>query len=155
MTDDQRPTPPVGKVQMLIRRPAHDVFEAFIDPEVTTRFWFTESSGRLEPGASVEWTFGSPDARASVYVQEVERDSRIAVEWGEPTTQVEWRFAARSAQATLVMITESGFSGSPDDMVAQAVDSTGGFAQVLCALKALLEHGVELNVVRDHLEAAG
>jgi predicted rRNA methylase YqxC with S4 and FtsJ domains len=39
-------------------------------------------------------------------------------------------------------------------MVAHAVDSTGGFTQVLCALKALLEHDVGLNVVHDHLEAA-
>lgn len=33
---------------MLIRRPVMDVFEAFIDPDITTTFWFTKSSGRLE-----------------------------------------------------------------------------------------------------------
>ena len=37
------------KVGMLIRRPPEDVFEAFADPAITTRFWFTKSSGRLEP----------------------------------------------------------------------------------------------------------
>jgi len=34
---------------MLIRRPVAEVFEAFIDPDITTQFWFTRSSGRLEP----------------------------------------------------------------------------------------------------------
>lgn len=29
------------------------------------------------------------------------------------------------------------------------IDSTGGFTQVLAGLKALLEHGIELGLVRD------
>ena len=31
----------------------------------------------------------------------------------------------------------------------KALDSTEGFSLVLAGLKALLEHGVELNLVRD------
>ena len=41
---------PIARTGMLIRRPVADVFEAFINPDVTTRFWFTGSSGRLEAG---------------------------------------------------------------------------------------------------------
>jgi uncharacterized protein YndB with AHSA1/START domain len=37
-----------AEAQMLIRRPAEVVFEAFIDPEQTKHFWFTKGSGRLE-----------------------------------------------------------------------------------------------------------
>jgi uncharacterized protein YndB with AHSA1/START domain len=40
---------PVAKAAMLIRKPVAEVFEAFIDPAITSRFWFTKSSGRLEP----------------------------------------------------------------------------------------------------------
>ncbi len=39
---------------MLIRRPAAPVFEAFADPAVTARFWFSEGSGQLAPDARVE-----------------------------------------------------------------------------------------------------
>jgi uncharacterized protein YndB with AHSA1/START domain len=46
---------PVAKTGMLIRRPVAEVFEAFIDPRVTTKFWFTKSSGRLEVGKQVKW----------------------------------------------------------------------------------------------------
>ena len=46
---------PVAKAQMLIRRPIGEVFEAFVDPAVTTRFWFTRSTGRLEEGKEVRW----------------------------------------------------------------------------------------------------
>ncbi|WP_232816228.1 hypothetical protein [Chryseobacterium capnotolerans] len=38
------------EAQMLIRKPIEDVFEAFINPEVTTNFWFTKSTGKLEEG---------------------------------------------------------------------------------------------------------
>lgn len=34
---------PVVKAEMLIRKPVEEVFEAFVDPAVTTRFWFTKS----------------------------------------------------------------------------------------------------------------
>ena len=42
---------PVAKAEMLIRRPVAEVFEALINPTITTKFWFTRSSGRLEPGS--------------------------------------------------------------------------------------------------------
>jgi hypothetical protein len=38
--------------------------------------------------------------------------------------------------------------------VAAAIDSTGGFSLLLAALKAFLEHGIELNLVEDHAPAA-
>ena len=41
---------PVVEAQMLIRRPVVDCFEAFVNPENTTKFWFTKSSGRLALG---------------------------------------------------------------------------------------------------------
>ena len=41
---------PVAKAEMLIRKPVAEVFEAFVDPEITRRFWFTKSTGRLETG---------------------------------------------------------------------------------------------------------
>ena len=39
---------PKSKTGMLIRKPVAEVFEAFVDPDITTKFWFTKSSGRLE-----------------------------------------------------------------------------------------------------------
>ena len=37
--------PPVAKVELLIRKPVAEVFEAFIDPGIITKFWFDRSSG--------------------------------------------------------------------------------------------------------------
>jgi hypothetical protein len=49
----------------------------------------------------------------------------------------------------LVSITNSGFGGSAQEIANLAVASTEGFAFVLAGAKALLEHGVLLNLVPD------
>lgn len=46
---------PVAKAEMLIREPVAEVFEAFIDPAITSKFWFTKSSGKLEPNKQIQW----------------------------------------------------------------------------------------------------
>jgi uncharacterized protein YndB with AHSA1/START domain len=87
-----------------------------------------------------------------VDVKALEKDRRIVVDWSsgdEPPTAIEWRFTERSDGTTFVSITNGGFRGTRDEIVTQAVSSTEGFAFVLAALKAYLEHGVSLNLVRD------
>jgi len=48
---------PIVEAGMLIRKPPAVVFDAFVNPEVTTNFWFTKSSGKLTQGESVEWSW--------------------------------------------------------------------------------------------------
>ncbi len=142
---------PIARVEMLIRRPVAEVFAAFVDPAITTRFWFTKSSGRLEPGKKVRWEWEMYGASAEVDVKVVEQNARILIEWSgyDTPTVVEWLFTPRGAGATLVSITNSGFRGSGDQVVKDALDSTGGFALVLAGLKAFLEHGLQLNLIAD------
>lgn len=143
-------TEPIVKAQMLIRRPVAEVFEAFVDPAITTRFWFTKSSGRLEPGKQVRWDWEMYGVFADVNVKAVEPNRRILIEWDDPPRPVEWVFTAREDNTTLVSITNSGFRGSEDEVVAQAIDAMGGFVMVLAGAKALLEHNIVLNLVADH-----
>ena len=85
---------PVVTTGMLIRRPAAEVFESFIDPAKTTRFWFTRSSGKLEAGKQVTWSWDRYDAEAVVTVKSIEPDRKIVIEWpgqSVPAT-VEWGF---------------------------------------------------------------
>jgi uncharacterized protein YndB with AHSA1/START domain len=72
---------PVMKTGMLIRRPVAEVFEAFVNPDITTQFWFTTSSGRLEPGTQVEWAWEMYDVSAAVTVKAIEPNRRIVIEW--------------------------------------------------------------------------
>jgi uncharacterized protein YndB with AHSA1/START domain len=88
---------------------------------------------------------------ALVEVKAVEPGRRLVVEWGDPgaMTTVEWTFQDFGAPGTFVRITNSGLSGSPDELLAQVADSSGGFHLVLAGLKAWLEHGLQLNLVAD------
>ncbi len=136
---------------MLIRRPAAEVFEAFADPEITTQFWFTRSSGRLVAGEQVQWQWEMYGISIPVDVKAVEPGKRIVIEWpgqAGPST-VEWLFTALEDGTTFVSITNSGFHGDGDALVSQATDSMQGFSLVLAGLKALLEHGLRLNLVAD------
>lgn len=151
MEDLQLTQVPVSKTGMLIRKPAAEVFEAFVDPDVTTKFWFTKSSGRLEAGKQVQWEWEMYDISIPVSVKDIEPDKRILIEWpgySSPTT-VEWTFAPQQDGTSFVSITEAGFSGSGDELVKQVAGSTQGFTLVLAGLKALLEHNVRLNLVAD------
>ncbi|WP_045524637.1 SRPBCC family protein [Neobacillus niacini] len=139
---------PVVKAEMLIRRPVEEVYEAFINPEITTKFWFTKSSGRLESGKRIRWDWEMYGVGDDLLVKEIEQNRLIRIEWSDGT-QVEWIFSPRNDNETFVSITNSGFSGSGDEMVNQAVDSMGGYTMVLCGLKALLEHNIYLNLVAD------
>ena len=46
-------------------------------------------------------------------------------------------------------VTNAGFSGDGDEVVQQALDSTGGFTLVLAGAKAFLEHNINLNLIAD------
>ncbi len=141
--------PPFVKTQMLIRKPVAEVFAAFVDPAITTRFWFTKSSGPLVPRQTVKWEWEMYGVSTLVQFKAVEPGARIAIEWDDPPCPVEWLFTPRD-DGTLVTITNSGFRGTADEQVAQAIDSMGGFTFVLAGLKAYLEHGIALNLIADH-----
>ena len=136
---------------MLIRRPRAEVFEAFVDPAITSRFWFTKSTGRLERGKRVTWTWEMYDVSVDVKVKSIEPNKQILIEWGNygEMTTVEWIFTSYEDDKTYVTITNSGFQGDGDKIVKDALDSTGGFTWVLAGLKALLEHNLELNAIVD------
>jgi len=102
---------PITETGMLIRKPVAEVFEAIVNPDITTKFWFTRSSGRLAVGRPIRWDWQMYD---------------VSIE-----------------------VTESGFTGTGDQLVKYVADSTQGFTLMLAGLKALLEHGVRLNLVGD------
>jgi uncharacterized protein YndB with AHSA1/START domain len=145
-------TPYEGKSAMLIRKPVSEVFEAIVNPTITSKFWFTKGSGRLEAGQRVQWEWEMFGVAAQVHVLEVEPNRRVLVEWstyGQSVTRVEWQLASRKL-GTFVTVVHSGFDGTPDEIVRKALDSTGGFAFHLAGMKAWLEHGIQLNLSADH-----
>ena len=78
----------VAKAEMLIRSPVTKVFEAFVDPAITSKFWFSRGSAKLEAGRSVRWEWEMYGFSADATVKALEPNKRILVEWsayGAPT----------------------------------------------------------------------
>ena len=142
---------PITETGMLIRKPVADVFEAIVNPEITTKFWFTRSSGRLVVGPPIRWDWEMYDVSIQVTAKVIEQNRRIVIEWPgySGPTMVEWTFAPLDGGATFVRVTESGFTGDGDQLVKYVADSTQGFTLMLAGLKAFLEHRVRLNLVGD------
>lgn len=139
----------VVETQMLIRRPASVVYQAFVDPAITKNFWFTNSSGKLEVGKTIRWEWEMYNASTQVVVKELVENKRIVIEWGEPATTVEFEFKALTPDRTYVVIKNYGFNLSDEKLIEAVKDNTGGFTTVLDGLKAYLEHNIRLNLIAD------
>ena len=142
---------PATRTGMLIRRPVSEVFEAFVDPAITTQFWFTRSSGPLKAGRQLQWSWEMYGITIAVNAKAVEPGRRILIEWPgyQGTTEVEWTFEPLKDGTTFVRVAETGFTGDGDELVRQVTDSTQGFSLMLAGAKAFLEHGIRLNLVAD------
>jgi uncharacterized protein YndB with AHSA1/START domain len=140
---------PTAEAGMLIRRPVADVFEAIIDPAITTKFWFTHSSGRLDEGKPVQWEWRMYGVSTKVEISEIVANERIVMRWSDQLTTVVWTFSEMPDDATFLEVRDFGFAGTPDEQVRQAIGSTDGFALVLAGAKAWLEQGLSLGLIGD------
>ena len=129
---------PTAKTGMLIRRPVDQVFETIVNPDITSKVWFSKSSGRLEAGKLVTWEWESHDVSIEVMPRVVERNRRVAIEWpgySGPTT-VEWTFQSIPDGTTFIRVQESGWTGDADQLSRYVADSTQGLTLPLAGPKA-------------------
>jgi len=136
------------QAQMLIRKPIHEVFEAFINPEITTNFWFTKSTGKLEEGKTIIWEWEMYNAKSEVKVLQIIPNQLIKTEWGLFSNNVDYEFKEMQ-KGTLVIIKSYGYSEKGDELLSVINDNTGGFTTVLDGCKAYLEHGINLKLIED------
>ena len=136
-----------------IARPIEEVFEAIVDPGTLSRYFTTGGAeGRIEPGATVSWSFHDFPGAFPVEVVEVEKNKRIVLRWEvdeqDPSakydTIVTMRFEALEDGRTLVSIGEEGWRETPAGLKA-SYGNCMGWSQMLCAMKAWVEHGINLR----------
>lgn len=136
------------QAQMLIRKPIQEVFEAFINSEITTNFWFTKSTGKLEEGKTITWEWEMYGAKSEVKVLQIIPNQLIKTEWGLYSNNVDYEFKEME-KGTLVIIKSYGYSETGDELLSVINDNTGGFTTVLDGCKAYLEHGINLRLIED------
>ncbi|MFC0605400.1 SRPBCC family protein [Winogradskyella pulchriflava] len=140
---------PIVECQMMIRKPISEVFQAFVDPKITTKFWFTKSSGILEKEKSITWEWEMYGVSDKIKVIELILNQKISIIWGNPSTTVDFEFSELSNKNTYVVIKNYGFQQTGNDLIEAIKNNTGGFTTVLDGLKAYLEFGIKLNLIGD------
>ncbi len=149
-------------VSARIAKPVAEVFEAVADPATLSRYFTTGGAkGRLEAGATVSWDFHDFPGAFPVKVVEVEPNRRIVLQWeaneGAPSdgdaavtasggymTTVTMTFEPLDDGRTLVSITEEGWR-TTDTGLKASYGNCQGWSQMLCALKAYMEYGINLR----------
>ncbi len=144
------------RVAARVARPVAEVFEAVVNPSQLSRYFTTGGAkGRLETGTTVEWSFADFPGSFPVEVAEVETDRRIVLRWAADdtapsdgsagyNTTVTMSFDPLDDGRTLVSIVEEGWHRTPTGLKA-SYGNCQGWSQMLCALKAYLEHGINLR----------
>ena len=138
-----------------IARPAAEVYEAVADPAILSRYFTTGGAkGRLEAGTTVWWDFADFPGAFPVEVIEAEPQRRIVFRWASSEdvppgavagkTTVTFVFTALEDGRTQVAVSEAGWSESEAGLKA-SYDNCYGWTQMLCALKAYLEYGINLR----------
>lgn len=147
------------KVAGRIARPVAEVFEAVVDPKQLSHYFTTGGAkGRLETGTTVTWDFADFPGAFPVEIVEVEENRRIVLRWeanegppeGETTppagysTTVTMLFEPLDDGRTLVSIAEEGWHQTEGGLKA-SYGNCQGWSQMLCAMKAWIEHGINLR----------
>jgi uncharacterized protein YndB with AHSA1/START domain len=134
-----------------ISRPVAEVYEAVADPGILSKYFTTGGArGRLEPDADVSWDFADFPGRFPVTVVEADAPKRIVIEWDgtetvDDRTRVVFEFTPiDDGVRTLVTITENSWRAT-DAGAKSAFGNCEGWTGMLAALKAWVEHGINLR----------
>tara|TARA_R110002167_G_scaffold91135_10_gene245184 strand:- start:2012 stop:2464 length:453 start_codon:yes stop_codon:yes gene_type:complete len=139
-------------VSTRVGRPVHEVFEAVVDPDRLSAYFTTGGAvGRLETGATVQWDFADFPGAFPVEVIEVVPDEKIVLRWAtnegldDGKTLVTMTFAPLDdGSRTLVTIAEAGWNPTPAGLKS-SYGNCSGWTQMLSALKANVEYGINLR----------
>jgi uncharacterized protein YndB with AHSA1/START domain len=130
-----------------IQKPAHDVFDAIVNPEKMSNYFISKSTGRMEEGKTLTWQFPEFDMQFPVYVDKVEKDKLISYRWKDFEDGLETRvdiLIEEKQDGVLVTITEREREAN-EKGIQWLKSNTGGWANFLACLKAYLEYGINLR----------
>lgn len=135
------------KAAIQVLKPAHEVFEAIVDPAKMSNYFISQGSARMEEGKTVIWRFPEFEFDAPIRVSKVEKDRFISFIWdGENNNElhVTMRLDERTDGSTVVRITE-GEMLNDEAGIRWLIGNTEGWANFLACLKAWMEYGINLR----------
>ena len=116
------------QVQLKVRRPAAEVFDAVVNPDKLSRYFVQSASGALVEGTTVQWRFAEIPGEHPVRVSRVVKDQAVTLEYDRPDggkIGVEMVFLPLDASATTVQVNETGWRATPED-ISESYGNAGG-----------------------------
>lgn len=126
-----------------IQKPVKEVFEGIINPEIMTKYFISESNGRLETGKEVIWKFPEFDDYYPIKEIKIENEHSISFVW-DPETVVVITLENYHNHSTIVRVNEKGKALNEKNLK-WALENSGGWANFLACMKAYLEYGINLR----------
>ena len=133
----------IAKATIQIQKPIDEVFEGIVNPENMTKYFISESSGRLETGKELIWKFSESPDECPVKEVKVETNRSVSFVWDDETV-VNITLESQHDKSTVVKVTEDGKAYSEDNLK-WVVGNTEGWANFLACMKAYLEYGIFLR----------
>ena len=136
------------KTKIRIGAPAHEVFEAIIDPAKMSQYFITEASGPMEAGKTISWTWADYNTTINIHVQKVEKNHYISFTWpgSDVETIVDIQLDAETESVTSVTIKEKDWH-KDDKGIQRLTEQTQGWLDMLLCLKAFVQYGINLRKV--------
>lgn len=139
------------QIQTKILKPVSEVFDAVYNPNKLSGY-FTNggASAPLDQGTTVEWAFadnpGDEANKFPVVVKTIITNQLIELGWEGKKgldTHIRMEFEA-DGDNTIVRISETGWREKQDDLDSSYLNCMG-WTQMICCLKAYVEHGINLR----------
>jgi len=142
-----------------IAKPVEEVYEAVVNPDQLSEYFTTGGArGRIEEGASVMWSYHDFPGEYPVQVIQAIPNEKIVLDWqatdedgiavdkpgADYNIRMTMEFKSLEDGRTLVTISERGWH-SDEDGLKSSYGNCEGWTQMLCALKAWIEHGINLR----------
>lgn len=135
------------KTALQIARSKNDIFDAIVDPDKMSNYFISRSSGRMEEGKTLEWTFPEFPESFEVKVTKVKPPENVVFEWegsGGKFLEVNIRLEDINSNKTLVRVSEGKMEPN-ETGIRWLAQNTEGWANFLACLKAYMEHGINLR----------
>ena len=132
-----------AKATIGIQKPVSEVFEAIVDPDMMHNYFISKSSGRMQVGKEIFWSFPEFEGSYPLTTTEIIPHEKIVFVW-DPESVVTIEFQKFSDNDTVVKVFEEGHQ-SDEKGIKWAIGQTEGWANFLACMKAWLEYGIHLR----------
>ena len=137
-----------AKTEIQISKPAHEVFEAVIDPGRMSEYFITKGSGRLEEGRVVTWSWKEYNTELHIEVKRIVENKFISFQWTatEIKTIVDLNFHSLTDQTSSLHIREHGWD-KDDEGIANLTKQLQGWVFFAVWLKGYMEYNIDLRTI--------